>query len=67
MYRFIFRPLLFLIDPEKAHHFTLNIISLIHKIPKIGTLFRYFFQSKDPRLERVVFGIKFNNPIGLAR
>ena len=66
MYRFIFRPLLFLIDPEKAHHFTLNIISLIHKIPKIGILFRYFFQSKDPRLERVVFGIKFKNPIGLA-
>ena len=66
MYRFIFRPLLFLIDPEKAHHFTLNIISLIYKIPKIGELFRFFFQFKDPRLERVVFGIKFNNPIGLA-
>ena len=66
MYRFIFRPLLFLIDPEKAHHFSLYIISLIYKIPKAGFLFRYFFQLKDPRLERIVFGVKFNNPVGLA-
>ena len=54
MYRFIFRPLLFLIDPEKAHHFSLYIISLIYKIPKVGYLFRYFFQLEDPRLERIV-------------
>lgn len=66
MYRFLFRPLLFLINPEKAHYITLSLISLVYKIPKIGALIRYVFQFKDSRLERTVFGIKFPNPIGLA-
>jgi dihydroorotate dehydrogenase len=32
----------------------------------MGSLIRAFFTSKDPALEREVFGLRFPNPVGLA-
>ncbi len=65
MYRILFRPLLFLLDAEKAHHFT---FSLVHFLSKIGfsSVFRSVYKIEDKRLEKEVFGIKFKNPVGLA-
>ena len=62
MYKSILRPLLFNLDPEKAHHLT---FSLLKKFSGIG---KNFMASpiQDKRLEREVFGIKFKNPVGLA-
>lgn len=66
MYNWLFRPMLFKFDPEKAHHFTFSLIRFLHKILRIGWLFRKMYQVKHPALERKVFGLTFKNPVGLA-
>jgi dihydroorotate dehydrogenase len=66
MYRSFVRPILFLAGPEKIHHLVFSILRIAGKIPGLYSLLGYFFKVKDPSLERVLFGIRFSNPIGLA-
>tara|TARA_B110000977_G_scaffold173043_1_gene225891 strand:- start:84 stop:1121 length:1038 start_codon:yes stop_codon:yes gene_type:complete len=66
MYKAIIRPLLFCFDPEKIHHFVFNSLKMLHYIPGIGSLNRALYQVKDERLKRTVFGLEFENPVGLA-
>lgn len=42
------------------------MIKLISKVPGIEGLIRAIYQTNDSRLERNLFGLKFNNPVGLA-
>ncbi len=65
MYKILVRPLLFLLDAEKAHYFTFSLVRFLTKIGFSG-LFRTLYQIEDKRLEREVFGLKFKNPVGLA-
>jgi dihydroorotate dehydrogenase len=65
MYRII-RFFLFLFNPELIHHITFKIIKLVGMIPGKLWALRLFFKVKDTRLEREVFGLKFDNPVGLA-
>jgi dihydroorotate dehydrogenase len=65
MYKTIIRPLFFLFDPEKIHHFTFSLIKLLNKVG-FGGLFRSLYMVDDPRLERKLFGLTFKNPVGLA-
>jgi len=57
--------LLFKMDAESAHHFTINQLQLIGKFPFFLNLLAGH-QASDKRLEREVFGLRFPNPIGLA-
>ncbi|WP_456424345.1 quinone-dependent dihydroorotate dehydrogenase [Lutibacter sp.] len=66
MYKRIIRPLFFLFDPEKIHHFTFFIIKVIFKIPGIASIFRKIYAVEDKKLEKNLFGLTFKNPIGLA-
>lgn len=66
MYKSIFRPLLFRMDPEKIHHFTFSFLRTVFKIPGIPSLLKNKYLVEDPKLEREVFGLKFKNPVGLA-
>ncbi len=66
MYKKLIRPFLFCFDPETVHHFSFRIIKWIHYIPFAGSVLRWRYAVKNPRLERQVFGLKFNNPVGLA-
>lgn len=66
MYKAIVRPIFFLFDPEKIHYFTFSLIRTVSKIPLMSSIFRSLYQVKDKRLERNVFGLKFENPVGLA-
>ncbi|MEX0360992.1 MAG: dihydroorotate dehydrogenase (quinone), partial [Allomuricauda sp.] len=65
MYKFLVRPILFLLDAETAHHFTFKAIRILSKLG-FGPLFRKLYLINDPSLEREVFGLKFKNPVGLA-
>ncbi|NNK21175.1 MAG: quinone-dependent dihydroorotate dehydrogenase [Flavobacteriaceae bacterium] len=65
MYRYLIRPLLFLIDPEKVHHISFTAIKWLSKLGFSG-IFRKLYLLEDRRLEREVFGLKFKNPVGLA-
>ena len=46
-------------DPEDAHRVAINLL-------RFGLFLNEKFLSKDPILEKDVFGINFLNPIGLA-
>ncbi len=65
MYRIV-RFFLFLFNPEFIHHFTFKIIKIGGMIPGKMWSWRLIFRVKDTRLEREVFGLKFDNPVGLA-
>ncbi|MEM7035486.1 MAG: quinone-dependent dihydroorotate dehydrogenase [Bacteroidota bacterium] len=66
MYKLLARPLLFLFDPEKIHHFAFRMLGLWFRIPGAARLDRWIHRLTHPDLEREVFGLKFPNPVGLA-
>ena len=66
MYKLFIRPFLFLFDPEKIHYFTFSLIRFLCKIPLMSLILREIYKIEDKRLERILFGIKFKNPVGLA-
>lgn len=61
----LLRPILFLFDPEKMHHFAFRLICVCSRLG-LGPVLRACYRVKDPRLEREVFGLRFPNPVGLA-
>ena len=66
MYKLIIRPLLFLFDPEKVHHFTFLMLKIVFKIPFVSSITKSIYSVDDPKLERKLFGLTFKNPVGLA-
>ncbi len=65
MYK-LFKPLLFLLTPEKAHHFTTTLLRIALKIPFVKGLISLAYNYHHPKLEKELFGLKFRNPVGLA-
>ena len=66
MYKYFLRPILFQFDPEKVHHFTFSLVRFLCKIPGVSALFRSAYAVKHPSLKRELFGLTFDNPVGLA-
>ncbi|GAA0877827.1 quinone-dependent dihydroorotate dehydrogenase [Algoriphagus jejuensis] len=66
MYKSLLKPLLFLKNPEDAHHTTFSLINLSFNLPVVKAIVKSTFELDDPKLEREVFGLKFKNPVGLA-
>ncbi len=66
MYKTILRPILFIFDPERVHHWAFIWLNLLQKIPFIGSLQKKIFSVENKKLERHLFGITFPNPVGLA-
>lgn len=66
MYKAIIRPLFFCFDPEKIHHFAFKSLKVLNAIPGFSRLSRVLYKVNDPRLKRTVFGLEFDNPVGLA-
>ncbi len=65
MYRF-FKPILFLLSPEKAHKITMRLLIFTQYIPGARFLLQKLFVFNDVRLEKKILGLHFNNPVGLA-
>lgn len=66
MYKLLIRPIFFLFDPEKIHHFTFSLVKFLSKVPGMQSVFRAMYQVNDKKLERNLFGLTFKNPVGLA-
>ncbi|MGD2005099.1 MAG: quinone-dependent dihydroorotate dehydrogenase, partial [Flavobacteriaceae bacterium] len=66
LYQKLIKPILFLFDPERVHHFVFWTIKKIHFIPGIPSLVRARYRIQHPKLERQLFGLRFPNPVGLA-
>jgi dihydroorotate dehydrogenase len=65
MYQLL-KSLLFLLPPEKAHHFTMKLLQIAAKITPIRWIFQQIFQDNRPELARELMGLRFPNSVGLA-
>ena len=66
MYSTIIKPIMFKMQPEKAHHLTMKLFRLGLAMPFGKRIFKSLYQLEDKSLERELFGLKFKNPVGLA-
>ena len=64
MYRSLIRPLLFMMDPEKAHHFTFSLIKNSFKFPGLKSLVKLVVGNTSKPV--ICMGLEFLNPVGLA-
>ncbi len=65
-YQNILKPLLFLINPERAHYIVAHGLRLLMKIPGVSLVLHSVYGFKHKNLVREVFGLRFENPVGLA-
>ena len=66
MYKSILKPILFRFSPEKAHHITMSLFHFALSLPFGKNIFKWLYCSKNKKLEREYFGLKFPNPVGLG-
>lgn len=66
MYRFIIRPFVRKMKPEKASRVALHYFKLIGNIPGERFLSRRIHNNRPAGLQREVFGLDFYNPLGLG-
>ncbi|HEX7928992.1 MAG TPA: quinone-dependent dihydroorotate dehydrogenase [bacterium] len=62
----LLRPLLFALDPETAHHWTLRGACTLGGIPGLARAIGSLSPVAMPRLQQSLFGLTFANPVGLA-
>jgi dihydroorotate dehydrogenase len=62
-YERLVRPLLFSLDPETAHHFTIRLLGSASHFDLALRALKSFQPQSRPK---TFFGLKFSNPIGLA-
>ncbi|MCK5135104.1 MAG: quinone-dependent dihydroorotate dehydrogenase [Bacteroidales bacterium] len=66
MYRFLIKPILFLLPPETIHRILVTFLRLFFRIPGVYWLFRSFYHVESKLLETGFLGMSFSNPVGLA-
>ncbi len=62
----LFKPLLFLFSPEKAHRITVFLLDAAAAIPPVRWLLRQLFCETEAVLKKNILGLAFPNPVGLA-
>ena len=60
------RPLLFKLDAERAHRLTLGLLALAGGLPPLRLLLTRGLSARTASQPVEVFGLKFDNPVGLA-
>jgi len=65
LYKLFIRPILFLFDPENAHHFSFTMVRVMNRLG-FGGVIRSIYKMKNDKLKRELFGLTFPNPVGLA-
>ena len=63
LYKYIIRPFLFQFDPETIHEYALE---KIEQTRFVKPLIKNLLTKSDPRLRREIWGLTFDNPVGLA-
>ncbi|GGG15311.1 quinone-dependent dihydroorotate dehydrogenase [Paenibacillus abyssi] len=67
LYTKLAKPLLFQMDPEKAHHLTIDGLHMAGKLPGMTSLLQAMYGvQKAPELAVDLFGLHFPLPVGLA-
>lgn len=65
MYRLI-RPILFALDAELIHRLAMSMLAIVMRLSLMRALFARYFRVRCPVLEQQLWGIDFDNPVGLA-
>ncbi len=66
-YIYLAKPILFLIPPDKTHADMITFASVFSRVGMLRGLTKLIFSRKiDKSLQQNLFGIQFNNPVGLA-
>ena len=60
------RPLLYRLEPERAHHLVMTGLAAASRNAGALASLRALYALRDPRLEVRAFGLTFPNPVGLA-
>jgi dihydroorotate dehydrogenase (fumarate)/dihydroorotate dehydrogenase len=66
LYRSLIRPLLFRMDPERAHALTIEACRVAGRLPLVPALIERSLACSAPELACEVAGLSFEHPIGLA-
>ena len=66
MYQLLLKPLFFRLAPEKAHKTTVRLFKVLCAIPGMKSIFRSIYGVRHQGLRRELFGLTFDNPVGLA-
>jgi dihydroorotate dehydrogenase len=66
LYQVLIRPLLFRLNPERAHDLTLWLLQQIARAPWLQKLLRATRPLANSRLHSQICGLDFANPVGLA-
>ena len=66
MYKKLLQPILFRIDPERAHHLTTGVGETLCALPVLRRYLTRRYLGKWPELEQTLLGIRFPLPVGVA-
>lgn len=66
LYQFTLKPFFFRLSPEDAHELSRKLLEFANVLPGVFSLVEEFSTYRSKRLETVVSGIKFPNPLGMA-
>ena len=66
MYQHLIKPILFTLHIDEAHRLVILLLRLIGWMPLGRWLLKKCYTVHHPALEREVFGVHFDNPIGMA-
>jgi dihydroorotate dehydrogenase len=66
LYQLLIRPLLFRMDPERAHHLTLWFLAQLAHAPRLQSVLQKARPFQHPTLQMHLAGLHFPNPVGLA-
>lgn len=62
----VLRNILFLLEAEKAHYFSMNLLKALCSFPPIRLFLTWWFEVKNTNPTLQLFGLTFKNPIGLG-
>lgn len=65
LYRLV-RPIFFLFDAETIHHRVMKLARIATSVALFRALLRAVYRLRAPNLEQDLFGLRFENPVGLA-
>lgn len=66
LYEHLLKPLFFLQDPEVIHNRFVRVGRILGHIPPARWILSFVYQYRNPKLQQLVAGITFANPVGLS-
>ncbi len=65
-YRSLIRPILFRMDPERAHHLALGALRFASALAPLRSFLAALYRPKVAGMSQEIWGLHFEHPVGLA-